>query len=235
MVHNTRIITVSRHQPTSNPRPLRQEGLCGVAAQAYLDSILSGENKEEATAGATRAYITAFNKGERYEEGGACAAADKAWKESRRKGGKDQVLEATLAFISAWPGVKEGNPCAVSGTKYVKAVLAGKSHLEATTVSMRGFINAFKYSENITQSICKLWCKIYSWLTKEIHSNMLPVLMLPRLSLNLSQANPTLSLVLLSPLSRIRSLLEMDLFLLIRSAFLLWKPLLTQMLLEMTF
>ena len=121
-----------------------KEGLCGLAAQAYLESILSGESKEEATAGATRAYITAFNKGERYQEGGACAAADKAWKDARGKGGKDHVLEATLAFISAWPGVKEGNPCAVSGTKYVKAVLAGKSHLEATTVSMRGFISAFK-------------------------------------------------------------------------------------------
>jgi hypothetical protein len=121
-----------------------KEGLCGQAAEAYLESIVSGESIEEATAGATKAYITAFNKGERYEEGGACAAADKAWKEARRKGGKDHVLSATLAFISAWPGVREGNPCAVSGTKYVAAVLAGKSHLEATTVSMRGFINAFK-------------------------------------------------------------------------------------------
>ena len=82
MVHNTRIITVSRPQPTSNPRPLRQEGLCGVAAQSYLQFSLSGESKEEATAGATRAYITDFNKGERYEEGGDCAAADKAWKEA---------------------------------------------------------------------------------------------------------------------------------------------------------
>ena len=121
-----------------------KEGLCGEAAEAYLESILSGDSKEEATAEATRAYITAFNRGERYEEGGACAAADKAWKDARRKGGKDHVLEATLAFISAWPGVKEGNLCAVSGTNYVTAVLAGKSHLEATTVSMRGFINAFK-------------------------------------------------------------------------------------------
>ena len=125
-------------------RSVVKEGLCGEAAEAYLESILSGDSKEKATAEATRAYITAFNRGERYEEGGACAAADKAWKDARRKGGKDHVLEATLAFISAWPGVKEGNPCAVSGTKYVKAVLAGKSHLEATTVSMRGFIDAFK-------------------------------------------------------------------------------------------
>merc|ERR1712128_250085 len=48
------------------------------------------------------------------------------------------------AFIGKWPGVQEGNPCAVAGTNYVKQILAGKSHLDATTASMRGYIKAFK-------------------------------------------------------------------------------------------
>jgi len=121
-----------------------KDGLCGDAAEAYVESILKGESREEAAAEATSAYVTAFNNGTRFEEGSACAAAEKAWKEARRKGGRDHVLDATQAFIRNWPGVREGNPCAVAGTRYVRAILAGKSHLQANTLSMRGFIDAFK-------------------------------------------------------------------------------------------
>merc|ERR1712128_270150 len=116
-----------------------KDGLCGDAAEAYVESILKGESREEAAAEATSAYVTAFNNGTRFEEGSACAAAEKAWKEARR----DHVLDATQAFIRNWPGVREGNPCAVAGTRYVRAILAGKSHLQASTLSMRGFIDAF--------------------------------------------------------------------------------------------
>merc|ERR1712123_301094 len=128
-----------------------KEGLCADAAEAYLESILNGESREEAIGEAARAYITAFNTGKRYIKGGACEAADWAWKQARlsarREGGGkkgDHVLDATLAFIGKWPGVQEGNPCAVAGTNYVKQILAGKSHLDATTASMRGYIKAFK-------------------------------------------------------------------------------------------
>merc|ERR1711962_1311597 len=76
-----------------------KEGLCGEAAEAYVNSILNGGSKKAAVAEATRAYITAFNSGVRYEAGGACEAADRAWKVARVSGGKDHVLEATLAFI----------------------------------------------------------------------------------------------------------------------------------------
>ena len=125
-----------------------KEGLCGEAAEAYVKSILNGESKKTAVAEATRAYITAFNSGERYEKGGACEAADRAWKVARVSGGKDHVLEATLAFIKKWPGVEDGNPCAIAGTDYVKEILAGKSHTEATSAAMRGFIKAFKQKAN---------------------------------------------------------------------------------------
>merc|ERR1712106_609096 len=121
-----------------------KEGLCADAAEAYLESILNGESREEAMGEAARAYITAFNTGERYIEGGACQAADRAWKEARRRGGKDHILDATLAFIRKWPGVQEGNPCAVAGTNYVKQIITGKSHQAVTTASMRGYIKAFK-------------------------------------------------------------------------------------------
>merc|ERR1719489_658869 len=125
-----------------------KEGLCGEAAEAYVKSILNGGSKEAAVGEATRAYITAFNSGERYEAGGACEAADRAWKVARVSGGKDHVLEATLAFIKKWPGVEDGNPCAIAGTDYVKEILAGKTHTEATSAAMRGFIKAFKEKAN---------------------------------------------------------------------------------------
>jgi len=125
-----------------------KEGLCGEAAEAYVKSILNGGSKEVAVGEATRAYITAFNSGERYEKGGACEAADRAWKVARVSGGKDHVLEATLAFIKKWPGVEDGNPCTVAGTDYVKEILAGKSHIEATSAAMKGFVKAFKQKAN---------------------------------------------------------------------------------------
>merc|ERR1712179_901922 len=125
-----------------------KEGLCGEAAEAYVNSILNGGSKEAAVGEATRAYITAFNSGERYEAGGACEAADRAWKVARVSGGKDHVLEATLAFIKKCPGVEDGNPCAIAGTDYVKEILAGKSHIEANSAAMKGFIKAFKEKAN---------------------------------------------------------------------------------------
>merc|ERR1712179_843117 len=125
-----------------------KEGLCGEAAEAYVKSILNGGSKEAAVGEATRAYITAFNSGERYEAGGACEAVDRAWKVARVSGGKDHVLEATLAFIKKWPGVEDGNPCAIAGTDYVKEILAGKSHIEANSAAMKGFIKAFKGKAN---------------------------------------------------------------------------------------
>merc|ERR1712156_909750 len=124
-------------------KPVTKDGLCGVPTELYLESIFNGKSKEEANAEATRAYIEAYNRGERLPQGGACAAADAAWREAARSGG-DPVLEASLAFINAWPGVTDGNPCAVSGIDYVKAIIAGKSHLEANTIATTGFANAFK-------------------------------------------------------------------------------------------
>jgi len=124
-------------------KSVTKDGLCGIPTEVYLETILNGKSKEEANAKATRAYIEAYNRGERLPQGGACAAADLAWREAARSGG-DPVLESSLAFVNAWPGVRDGNPCAVSGIDYVKAIVAGKSHLEANKIAMTGFANAFK-------------------------------------------------------------------------------------------
>jgi len=124
-------------------KSVTKDGLCGLPTEVYLTAIFSGKSKEEANAEATKIYIEAYNNGERLPRGGACTAADAAYREAFRKG-DDPVLESALAFINAWPGAKKGNPCAVSGIAYMKAVVAGKSHLEANSISMTEFSNAFK-------------------------------------------------------------------------------------------
>merc|ERR1712002_708932 len=120
-----------------------KDGLCGLPSEVYLETLFDGKSKEEANAAATRIYIQAYNNGERLPRDGACAAADVAWKEAWRKG-EDPVLQSALAFMNAWPGVQDGNPCAVAGVDYVKAVLDGNSHLEANKISMTAFADAFK-------------------------------------------------------------------------------------------
>ncbi len=121
-----------------------KDGLCGVPAEIFLENILKGRSREEAKAEAARAYLQAYNRGERLVEGTPCAKADLAYREAV-VAGTDPVLEATLAFMSAWPGLQEGrNPCAVSGVEYVKAILGGKTHLEAIRMSVASFARSIK-------------------------------------------------------------------------------------------
>jgi len=124
-------------------KSVSKDELCGLPTEVYLKTIFDGKSKEEANAEATRIYIEAYNSGQRLPQSGACAAADAAYREAWRKG-DDPILESALAFINAWPGSKEGNPCAVSGIDYMKAIINGKSHLEANTIATTAFANAFK-------------------------------------------------------------------------------------------
>merc|ERR1711962_1098622 len=80
-----------------------KEGLCGEAAEAYVNSILNGGSKKAAVAEATRAYITAFNSGVRYEAGGACEAADRAWKVARVSGAKEHL--SMMKLVIKHPGL----------------------------------------------------------------------------------------------------------------------------------
>ena len=124
-------------------KAVNNDKLCGTPTQIYLQAILNGQSKEKASAEATRSYINAFNSGSRLVPGTACAAADQAWR-SAYSAGRDPTYESAVAFMTNWPGFKEGNPCAVSGYDYVNAVIAGKTHLEANKAAMTGFAKAFK-------------------------------------------------------------------------------------------
>ena len=120
-----------------------KDGLCGIPTEVFIETILAGKSREVATAEATRVYLEAYNRGERLPVGGPCEKADIAWRQAVVDD-KDPVLESALAFINAWPGTVDGNPCAVSGVDYVKAILSGKSHLEANQKATASFAKSFK-------------------------------------------------------------------------------------------
>ena len=129
-----------------------KDGLCGVPTEIFLENILKGRSRKEASAEATQAYLQAYNRGERLVPGSPCAKADLAWREAV-VAGTDPVLESALAFMSAWPGLEEGNPCAVSGVEYVKAILGGKTHLEANRMSVASFARSIKQLATSGKSI----------------------------------------------------------------------------------
>ena len=120
-----------------------KDGLCGIPTEIFLENILKGRSREEANAEATQAYLQAYNRGERLVPGSPCAKADLAWREAV-VAGTDPVLNSALAFMNAWPGLQEGNPCAVSGVEYVKAILSGQTHLEANRMSVASFARSVK-------------------------------------------------------------------------------------------
>merc|ERR1711962_602523 len=101
--------------------------LCGESGLAYMETILSGGNGAQAQANAEAAYKAAWSRGARILPGSACAAAEVAFKEAYASGNADATLESARAFVDNWPGLKEGNPCAVSGKAYMDAILAGNS------------------------------------------------------------------------------------------------------------
>merc|ERR1712203_1227014 len=74
--------------------------------------------------------------------GSACEASEAAFK-SAYIPGEDSILESALAFVKAWPGVRSGNPCAVSGLAYMEAIVDGKSEDDAGYISAKAFIKAF--------------------------------------------------------------------------------------------
>merc|ERR1712180_57748 len=96
------------------------EDLCSAAAQAYLESILDGNDAAEANAAAAAAYKAASRAGATITPGSPCEAAKTSFVRNYNSG-RDVVQEATLAFVNAWPGAKEGNPCAASGKAFMAA------------------------------------------------------------------------------------------------------------------
>merc|ERR1719464_2216911 len=75
------------------------------------------------------------------------------------------TLESALAFVNNWPGLKDGNPCAVSGKAYMDAIVAGKSVDSAGIISSKAFMVAFveaaKAGKNINDPACAASAKAF--------------------------------------------------------------------------
>ena len=122
-------------------KTLGASDICSLSSQAYVEAVLTGQSVSNANAAATEAYITAYNAGARVEPGSACAASEASFK-SNFTGGRDTTQAAALAFIDSWPGLKQGNPCALSGKAYIEAITAGQTSDDASTVAASTYIDA---------------------------------------------------------------------------------------------
>merc|ERR1712032_855811 len=118
------------------------EDLCAAAAQAYMESLLSGESGAKASEAAEIAYKAAWRAGARVEPGSPCATAEASFRSSYDSG-KDTVTNAALAFAKSWPGLEEGNPCSVSTKTYMESIIGGKSIDDAGLSAAKAFIGAF--------------------------------------------------------------------------------------------
>jgi hypothetical protein len=145
-----RFATLKTILPLSSPsaaaalvylKTVNANDLCSRSAAAYLETVVGGGTADQAAAAATVQYQADFAGGLRLEPGSACEASDIAWRVAAAQGA-DPVLASAQAFMSAWPGTKAGNPCAVSGTEYVKAILGGASHLQANLAAAKSFAAA---------------------------------------------------------------------------------------------
>jgi len=133
------------------------DDICALATEAYLEMILNNATAQEANAEATRVYIVEHNKGKKPAPGSACEASVIAWRKAE-KDGVDPVLSSALAFMTNFSNVKNGNPCAVSGVDYVKAIIDGKSHADANFIAAAGFAEALiakaKAGEEVRDVAC---------------------------------------------------------------------------------
>merc|ERR1739838_944275 len=142
-----------------------KNGLCGTSGLAYMETILSGGSGVQAQANAEAAYKAAWARGGRIVPGSACAASEVAFKEAYASGNGRATIESALAFVNNWPGLKDGNPCAVSGKAYMDAIVAGKSVDSAGIISSKAFMVAFveaaKAGKNINDPACAASAKAF--------------------------------------------------------------------------
>ena len=119
-------------------KTLVENDLCGASSQAYLRSIIAGGSPADAKNAAAEAYQSAWASGARVAADSPCAAAETSFRSS-----DSSVLDAAVAYMNSWPGLQEGNPCAVAGKTYIDAVVAGQSQDAAGVASSKAYLGAF--------------------------------------------------------------------------------------------
>merc|ERR1712029_661727 len=98
---------------------------CGAITKAYVNIIASGGSRRDAAAIAKQVYQQQ-NLG-RQVLSPACQAAETAWRAADASG-RDQVLDAALAYINADPS---DSPCKASARTYISAITGGATNQDA--------------------------------------------------------------------------------------------------------
>merc|ERR1712029_382965 len=98
---------------------------CGAITKAYVNIIASGGSRRDAAAIAKQVYQQQ-NLG-RQALSPACQAAETAWRAADASG-RDQVLDAALAYINADPS---DSPCKASARTYISAITGGATNQDA--------------------------------------------------------------------------------------------------------
>merc|ERR1712115_627622 len=98
---------------------------CGAITKAYVNIIASGGSRRDAAAIAKQVYQQQ-NLG-RQALSPACQAAETAWRAADASG-RDQVLDAALAYINAGPS---DSPCKASARTYISAITGGATNQDA--------------------------------------------------------------------------------------------------------
>merc|ERR1712227_1160334 len=98
---------------------------CGAITKAYVNIIASGGSRRDAAAIAKQ-VCQQQNLG-RQALSPACQAAETAWRAADASG-RDQVLDAALAYINADPS---DSPCKASARTYISAITGGATNQDA--------------------------------------------------------------------------------------------------------
>merc|ERR1719233_1790778 len=146
------------------------EDLCAAAAQAYMESLLSGESGAKASEAAEIAYKAAWRAGARVEPGSPCATAEafmgafadlaksgnavvdascsKAAKSFiRNSNGPDSAAsDAAQAFIDATLSSRSDGydpVCTDAALAYMEAYADGKDQLTSTLIAAKTFYKSY--------------------------------------------------------------------------------------------
>merc|ERR1711973_21888 len=118
------------------------EDLCSSAAQAYMESVLSGESGAKASEAAEIAYKAAWRAGARVEPGSPCAKTF-----IKNSSGPDfAAADAAAAFIDATLSSSSNGydpVCTDAALAYMNAYADGKDQLTSTLIAAKTFYKSY--------------------------------------------------------------------------------------------
>lgn len=150
-----RFSQASRHSPRISPPSQRtsqaalsllttdrQLDSCGQLMEAYMSSLLAGNQHEVAIEAAAGVYEENYNAGGLASRLSIpCSAAEVAWKAAVAEG-EDPLLPAALAYLQSSP--PSHSPCDAAAREYFQAVATGATNIDAFLAAIKSFAGQIK-------------------------------------------------------------------------------------------